>query len=77
MVAGDRCHSWRDFYAKDVGPALGHLSRSDSGATSNVEDVQADRFGTEHLIDHHTRIGRSGAVVALGFLVEQPGTFLG
>ena len=77
MVAGDLRHSWRDFDAKNVGPLLGHLSRSDAGATTHVEDVQACRFRTEQLIDHRSRIGRPAPVVALGLLVEQPGTFLG
>ena len=63
-----RRQAWRNLAA---------TPRSDAGATTHVEDVQACRFRTEQLRNHRTRIGRPAPVVALGLLVEQLGTFLG
>ncbi len=77
VAAGDVRHSWRELHTQHLGPALGHLPRSDPGATPHVENLQARRRGTEQFIDHRIGIGRPEPVVGLGVLVEQPRAFLG
>ena len=71
MTAGNLCHPWSEFHPQYPGATLDNLSRSNAGATTHVENVQAHRHRTEQLIDHRVGIRRPGPVICLGMLVEQ------
>ena len=77
MTASDLRHSGSEFHPQHLGATLGNLSGSNPGATTDVENLQSRRHGTEQVVDHRIGIGRPEPVICLGLLVEQVRTLQG